>query len=143
VQVLGPLRSHWVAVGPRGMRVEWDAEMIEDRPNEVISWRSLAGGDVDTQGSVRFHPAPGNRGTEIVVEMRYDPPGGIIGATIAKLFGEAPDQIIVRDLRAFKNVMEIGEVVHSDASIHLGPHPARPSENKPGAGGSRQRSIRE
>lgn len=142
VQVLGPQRSHWVAVGPGGIRVEWDAEIIEDRPNELISWRSLAGGDVDTQGSVRFRPAPGNRGTEIVVEMRYDPPGGIIGATIARLFGEAPGQIIVRDLKAFKNVMEVGEVVHSDASIHPGPHPARPSENKSYAGGARHRSMR-
>jgi uncharacterized membrane protein len=133
VRVLGPRRSHWVAVGPAGMRVEWDAETVEDRPNELISWRSLPGGDVETSGWVRFKPAPGNRGTEIVVEMRYDPPGGVIGATIAKLFGEAPGQIVTRDLRAFKNVMEIGEVVHSEASIHRGPHPARPPENEPDA----------
>jgi hypothetical protein len=77
-----------------------------------------------------------------VVEMRYDPPGGVIGATIAKLLGESPDQIIVRDLKAFKNVMELGEVVHSDASIHRRPHPARPSENESGAGTqSRYRSV--
>jgi uncharacterized membrane protein len=138
VQVLGPKRSHWAAVGPAGMRVEWDAETVEDRPNELISWRSLPGGDVETSGWVRFKPAPGNRGTEIVVEMRYDPPGGVLGATIAKLFGEAPDQIVTRDLRAFKNVMEVGEVVHSDASIHLGPHPARPPEKEPDARGQRR-----
>jgi uncharacterized membrane protein len=136
VRVLGPRRSHWVVVGPARMRVEWDAEIVEDRPNELVSWRSLPGGDVETSGWVHFKPAPGNRGTEIVVEMRYDPPGGVIGATIAKLFGEAPEQIVTRDLRAFKNVMEIGEVVHSEASIHLGPHPARPPENEPNAEGS-------
>lgn len=129
VRVLGPRRSHWVAMGPAGMRVEWDAETVEDRPNELISWRSLPGGNVDTSGWVRFKPAPGNRGTEILVELRYDPPGGVIAATIAKLFGEAPEQIVTRDLRAFKNVMEVGEVVHSDASIHLRPHPARPPQN--------------
>ncbi|HEV8178054.1 MAG TPA: SRPBCC family protein [Gemmatimonadales bacterium] len=142
VQVLGPRRSHWVALGPAGMKVEWDAEVIEDRPNELIAWRSMPGGHVETSGSVRFKPAPGGRGTEIVVEMRYDPPGGIIGATIAKLLGEAPDQIVVRDLKAFKNVMEIGEVVQSDASIHRRPHPAQPSTDDSDAGRqSRYRST--
>jgi uncharacterized membrane protein len=140
VRVLGARRSHWVAVGPGGLRVEWDAETLEDRPNELIAWRSLPGGDVETSGSVRFKPAPGNRGTEIVVELRYEPPGGILGATLAKLFGEAPEQIVTRDLRSFKNVMEVGEVVHSDASIHLAPHPARPPEN--GRDAARQGSIR-
>ncbi|HEY8196764.1 MAG TPA: SRPBCC family protein [Gemmatimonadales bacterium] len=134
VQVLGPRRTHWMAVGPGGMRVEWDAETVEDRPNELISWRSLPGGDVETSGWLRFKPAPGGRGTEILVEMRYDPPGGRLGATLAKLFGEAPDQIVARDLRAFKNVMEVGEVLHSDASIHRRPHPARPPENDSDAG---------
>ena len=119
-------RSHWVAIGPAGVRLEWDAELVEDQPNELISWRSLPGGSVDTAGSVRFRAAPGNRGTEVMVEMRYDPPGGVIGATIAKLFGESGEQVVARDLLAFKNVMEVGEVVHSDASIFHRPHPARP-----------------
>jgi uncharacterized membrane protein len=140
VRVRGPGRSHWVAQGPAGMKVEWDAEVTEDRPNELIAWRSLPGGDVETSGWVRFRPAPGGRGTEILVEMRYDPPGGIIGATIAKLLGEAPDQIVVRDLKAFKNVMEIGEVVHSDASIHRRPHPAQPPKESD-AGAQSYRSI--
>jgi uncharacterized membrane protein len=123
-------RSHWVAIGPAGLRVEWDAELVEDRPNELISWRSLAGGNVDTAGYVRFRPAPGNRGTEIVVEMRYDPPGGVLGASIAKLFGESGEQVVARDLLAFKNVMEVGEVVHSDASLFHRPHSARPATDQ-------------
>ena len=139
VRVLGK-RSHWVAQGPAGMKAEWDAEVTEDRPNELIAWRSLPDGHVETSGWVRFKPAPGGRGTEILVEMRYDPPGGIIGATIAKLLGEAPDQIVVRDLKAFKNVMEIGEVVHSDASIHRRPHPAQPPR-KSDAGAQSYRST--
>ena len=127
VEVLeGGRRSHWIAIGPVGKRVEWDAELVEDRPNELISWRSLPGGSVDTTGYVRFKPAPGNRGTEIVVEMRYDPPGGVVGATIAKFFGESGDQVVARDLLAFKNVLEVGEVVQSDASIFHRPHPAQP-----------------
>jgi uncharacterized membrane protein len=128
VQVVDDRRSHWTAIGPAGMRVEWDAETVEDRPNELISWRSLPGGQVETAGYVRFRPAPGNRGTEIIVEMRYDPPGGVLGATLAKLFGESGQEVVTRDLRAFKNVLEVGEVVHSDSSIYPRPHPARPPE---------------
>src|SRR5688572_10472732 len=126
VQVLDGRRSHWSARGPAGIRLEWDAETLEDRPNELISWRSLPGGQVDTAGFVRFRPATKDRGTEIVVEMRYDPPGGVVGASIAKLFGESGQEVVTRDLQAFKNVMETGEVVHSDSSIYTRPHPARP-----------------
>lgn len=125
VQTMGDRRSHWKAKAPAGMTVEWEAEIIEDRPNEQISWRSIEGADVDNAGTVRFRPAPGSRGTEIHVELRYSPPGGKLGAAIAKLFGEAPDQQIGSDLRRFKQVMEVGEVVQSDASIHQLPHPAR------------------
>jgi uncharacterized membrane protein len=126
VQTTGDRRSHWKAKAPAGMTVEWDAEIVEDRPNERIAWRSLEGASVANSGTVRFQPAPGSRGTEIHVELRYNPPGGKIGAAVAKLFGEAPDQQIGDDLRRFKQVMETGEVVHSDASIHSFPHPARP-----------------
>ena len=131
VQVLDDRRSHWAALGPAGIRLEWDAETVEDRTNELISWRSLPGGQVDTAGYVQFRPAPGNRGTEVVVEMRYDPPGGVIGASIAKLFGESGQEVVTRDLLAFKNVMEVGEVLHSDVSIYTRPHAAQPpSENE-------------
>jgi uncharacterized membrane protein len=126
VDVVDETRSHWTALGPAGVRVEWEAETVEDRPNELISWRSLPGAQVETAGYVLFRPAPGNRGTEIVVEMRYDPPGGVLGASIAKLFGESGQEVVNRDLQAFKNVLEVGEVVHSDSSIYTRPHPARP-----------------
>jgi uncharacterized membrane protein len=130
VEMLDDRRSHWSALGPAGMRVEWDAETVEDRTEELISWRSLPGGQVDTAGYVRFRPAPGNRGTEVLVEMRYDPPGGVVGASIAKLFGESGQELVNRDLQAFKNVLETGEVVHSDSSIYPRPHAARPPEDK-------------
>ena len=77
-------------------------------------------------GSVRFVPAPGNRGTEVHVDMQYNPPGGPLGKLVAKLFGEEPSQQVRDDLRAFKQVMETGEIVHSDASIYGRPHPAQP-----------------
>jgi len=130
VQITGDRRSHWKAKGPAGTTVEWDAEITEDRPNERIAWRSV-GGTIDTSGSVRFVPAPGGRGTEVRVEMEYTPPAGALGAAVAKLFGEEPNQQVQADLRAFKQVMETGEVVRSDASIHARPHPAQPPEQAP------------
>jgi uncharacterized membrane protein len=128
VQTMGGRRSHWKAKAPAGRTVEWDAEIVEDRPNEVISWRSLKGADVDNSGSVRFTPAPGGRGTEVRVDVRYNPPGGRVSAAVAKLFGEEPEQQLRDDLRAFKQVLETGEVVHSEASVHGRPHPARPAK---------------
>jgi uncharacterized membrane protein len=127
VRVLDQRRSHWRARAPAGSSVEWDAEIVDDRPNELISWRSVSDADVPNMGTVRFVRAPGDRGTEIHVELRYDPPGGKAGALVAKLFGEEPGQQVKGDLRRLKQVLETGEVVHSDASVHRGMHPAQPS----------------
>lgn len=118
VRVTGEGRSHWTAKAPAGMTVEWDAEITEDRPDELIAWRSLAGADVDNSGSVRFEPAPGNRGTLVTVELEYDPPGGVVGAAAARLFGEEPNQQVKSDLRRFKQVLETGEVMLSDGSLY-------------------------
>jgi len=126
VQTTDERRSHWKARGPAGTTVEWDAEITEDRPNELIAWRSVGKADVDNAGVVRFTRAAGGRGTEVHVDLRYDPPAGKLGAAIAKLFGEEPNQQVAGDLRRFKQVLETGEVVYSDATIHRGPHPARP-----------------
>ena len=122
-----PGRSRWRAKGPLGVTVEWQAEIIEERPGELIAWRSLPGADVPNRGVVTFKSAPGNLGTEITVELSYDPPVGAVGKTIARLFGREPSQEISADLRRLKQVLETGEVMHSDASIHRGMHPARPS----------------
>jgi uncharacterized membrane protein len=103
-------KSHWVAQAPLGMSVEWDAEVINDRPNELIAWRSLQGSAVSTAGSVHFNQAPGNRGTEIHVTLKFDPPGGKLGAALARLFGADPRQQIREDLRRFKQLMEAGEL---------------------------------
>src|SRR5215217_2731475 len=114
---LGDGRSHWKVRGPAGMEVEWDATMIADVPNEVITWRSLEGSDVDNAGAVRFERATGGRGTIIKVNIEYLPVGGVLGATVAKLFGEEPEQQLDDDLRRFKQVLEVGEVVVSDATL--------------------------
>ena len=113
VREVGNRRSHWVAKAPAGRTVEWDAEITEDRPNELIAWRSLEGSDVDHIGFVRFERALGGRGSVVRVEMRYGPPAGVVGATMAKLFGENPEWQVKDDLRRFKQVMETGEVTHA------------------------------
>jgi len=103
-------RSHWVARGPLDVRFEWDAEVITDATNELIGWRSLPGSTVDTAGSVHFSNAPGDRGTEGRVVLKYKPPAGKLGDAIARLFGAAPDQLIREDLRRFKSLMETGTI---------------------------------
>lgn len=127
VRVLGQKRSHWKARAPAGTTVEWDAETIDERPDELIAWRSLPGADVTNSGNVRFADAPSG-GTEVLVQLSYDPPGGKLAATIAKLFGEEPSLQLSGDLRRFKQVMELGEVIRSDATVTRGSHPARPPE---------------
>jgi len=123
-------RSEWTAKAPAGRTVEWSATILEDEPDEQISWCSLQGADVPNRGSVFFDVAPGGRGTEVRVELEYCPPGGFVGAALGKLTGEEPGEQIDGDLRRFKQVLEAGEVVHSDASIHPGMHPARPPETR-------------
>jgi uncharacterized membrane protein len=108
--------SHWKAKAPIRGSVEWDAEIVEDLPNRLIAWRSVDGADVDNSGSVRFDPAPGGHGTEIRVDMRYAAPAGPVGATLAKLFGEEPEQQVEDDLRRFKQLIEAGEIARSDGS---------------------------
>ena len=128
VVVFDERRSHWKAKAPLGAAIEWDAEITADVPDELIAWQSVEGSGVPNQGRVRFVAAPGNRGVEVRVDLTYDPPGGAVGATIAKLFGEEPSLQVNGDLGRFKQMLEVGEVVHSDASIHRGKHPARPSD---------------
>jgi uncharacterized membrane protein len=110
VETLGDGRSHWVAKAPAGMRVEWDAEIIEDRPNELIRWRSLPGADVYHSGGVHFQRGTPGRGTIVRVVMNYRPPGGVIGKSLAKLFGKEPGQQIEKDLLRLKQLIETGEI---------------------------------
>jgi uncharacterized membrane protein len=126
VRVLEDGRSAWKAKGPAGSQYEWTAEITEDRAGELISWRSLPPSDAFNTGTVAFLPAPGDRGTEVHVTLRYEPPAGALGAAIAKLFGKEPGQQVMSDLRRLKQVLETGEVMNSDASIADGAHPAQP-----------------
>jgi uncharacterized membrane protein len=110
VQVHDEKRSHWVAKGPAHSKVEWDAEIINEIPNELIGWRSIEGSQVDNAGSVHFTPASGGRGTEVKVVLRYDPPAGVMGARISKILGEDPALNVQEDLRRLKRLIETGEI---------------------------------
>ena len=124
--------SHWKAKAPLGTSAEWDAEIIEDRPGERLAWRSIEGSGITNGGSVEFRRAPRDQGTEVIVEMSYEPPAGKLGAVVAKLLGEEPDVQVSDDLRRFKQLLELGEVVRSDATIagRRGQQPAQPMEAK-------------
>ncbi|MEW2557934.1 SRPBCC family protein [Streptomyces griseorubiginosus] len=133
VRVTGPRTTHWQASAPFGKTVAWDAETTQDIPGQVIAWRSVEGADIDNSGEVRFTPAPGDRGTEVRVTLRYDLPGGALGKAAARYFGEEPHQQLDDDLRRFKQIAEIGEVVRSEgapggkkARGEFPQHPARP-----------------
>lgn len=106
VEVIDSRRSHWKAKGPAGIDVEWDAEIIHEEPNRLIGWRSIPESEVDHAGSVHFSPATGGRGTELKVILRYDPPGGKLGAAVAKLFGKDPGSEVEEDLRALEQLLE-------------------------------------
>ena len=90
--------------------MSWDAEIHNEIPDRLIAWRSLPGADVANAGSVHFTPVRGGGRTEVRVVLSYEPPGGRLGAAVAKLFGREPDQQVDEDLRRFKQVMESGEV---------------------------------
>ncbi|MBA4062683.1 MAG: cyclase [Isosphaera sp.] len=111
-------RSRWVAKGPLGLQVEWEAELLTDTPNRVIAWKSVDGSDVDTAGSVRFTDLPHGQGTEVRVELKYDPPGGKVGSAVARLFGENPDRQVREDLRRFKQILETGETPTTEGQPH-------------------------
>jgi uncharacterized membrane protein len=107
VVVIDEDRSHWIAKGPAGTKVEWDAEIHNEIPDVLLAWRSLPGSDVNNAGSVHFTPA--GEATDVRVVLSYDPPAGKVGAAVAKLLGEEPSQQVQDDLRRFKQVMEAGE----------------------------------
>jgi uncharacterized membrane protein len=110
VTMLDGSRSHWVVKAPAGRKVEWDAIIHNEIEGEMISWRSLPGADVDNAGSVWFKEAPAGRGTEVKVELQYNPPAGALGAVIAQMWGKEPGQQIQEDLHRLKQIMEAGEI---------------------------------
>ncbi len=114
VTELTEARSSWTAKAPFGAHVSWEAEITQDIAGEIIAWRSLEGSDVNHAGSVAFTALSHGRGTDLKVVLAYEPPAGRLGAAVAKLFGEEPEQQLREDLRRFKQRMETGEVASTE-----------------------------
>jgi uncharacterized membrane protein len=115
VTELDDRRSHWTARGPAGIRVEWDAEIINEIPDKVIGWRSLPDSDVVNAGSVNFETVRAGRSTQVTVRLQYAPPAGRAGAFVATIFGQEPSQTIREDLRRLKQILEAGEIPRTAA----------------------------
>jgi uncharacterized membrane protein len=128
IEEVGGGRSRWRVRGPLGRVLAWDAEIVEELPGERLRWRSLPGGDVSHVGEVRFRKAPGDRGVEVTVELSYLPPAGELGRAASSFADQAMTIRLERDLGRLKQILELGQVVHSDASIHAGRHAAQPSK---------------
>jgi uncharacterized membrane protein len=132
VRTTDDTRSHWTAkpLGESGNgnanAIEWDVEIIEDRENELIAWRTVGISELSGRGAVEFRAAPGGRGAEVHADMQFDPPGGPVGAKLARLFRDVPGIKLENNLNLLKQILETGEIVRSDASIHKGPHPGQP-----------------
>ena len=108
VEILDDKRSHWITKAPLGNSVQWDAEITDEQENQFIAWRSLPGADVNNTGSVEFYRKSGGDITEVKVRMEYNPPGGMVGAVVATIFGESPDRQLEEDLWRFKQEVETG-----------------------------------
>ncbi|MBC7809717.1 MAG: SRPBCC family protein [Burkholderiales bacterium] len=128
VEVISETRSHWVVKAPIGLTVEWEAEIINEKPNELIAWRSLRKSGIPNAGSVRFVCAADGHSCEVKVVLEYVPPAGPLGTAIARLFGEDPQQQIREDLNRFKQLMETGTVVNAHDPISGRIHKEDPVE---------------
>jgi uncharacterized membrane protein len=111
VEMLTDRTAHWRVSGPAGTTIEWDAEIINEIPGELLAWKSVGDAEISNAGSLHFRPAPNGRGTEVRIVLEYEPPGGHLGAWIAKLLKENPDAQLRDALRRFKQIAETGEVL--------------------------------
>lgn len=103
VRKTGDRMSHWVAKGPLNTSVEWDAETTMLEPNKRIAWNSRDNGDITTSGQVTFNDL-GNNQTEVHVVLKYDPPAGVVGDIVAKIFSN-PQRELEEDLERFSTMI--------------------------------------
>jgi uncharacterized membrane protein len=106
VRILDERTSHWVVNGPGGRTLEWDAEIVNEHPGEMISWQTLPGADVQSAGTVRFVSAERGMATNVRVILEFHPPIGAVGASIARFIGHDPATQLEQDLTRLKYLME-------------------------------------
>jgi uncharacterized membrane protein len=106
----GDGRMRWQVRTPLGRVHEWESEVV-DEPGRDVGWRSLPEAAIPNEGSVRFEPAPNGRGTVATLRVRFDPPGGALGAGLLQLLGTTSLGLVAdRALRRFKSLVETGEI---------------------------------
>ena len=110
----GDGRMHWKVRGPLGRDLAWDTRVVEDRPGSGQRWESVEGASLPSAGEVRFRPAPGDRGTEVTLRLRFNPPGGPLGLEAGKLLGIVPRLFADRALHYFRALAETGEIPTTD-----------------------------
>lgn len=133
VRVLGEGRSHWVAAGPAGTPVEWDAITTEWVPREVIAWKSVEGSMVGTAGRVQFRPGPADT-TQIDIQMTYAPPAGVLGHAVAALFGADPKHAMDEDMVRLTSLLEEGRTSTDNGRVHREELEPAPGTTGNGAG---------
>lgn len=106
----GEDRHHWRVSGPLDRPMEWESKLVEERPGELLRWESDADATVSADGSIRFRPAPGDRGTEVTLHLSFDPPGGAVGDAVADRLGIVPETLAAKTLHRFKSLIEAGEI---------------------------------
>ncbi|MFC6490972.1 cyclase, partial [Nitratireductor sp. GCM10026969] len=107
---VGDKGARWVVAAPGGSTITFETTITDERPDELIAWKSDEGAEVRNSGRIVFRDAPGGRGTEVEATIAYDPPGGAFGWAAAKLFQREPRIQTRRELKRFKQLMETGEV---------------------------------
>jgi uncharacterized membrane protein len=126
VEITGDRQSRWTVPAPVGTSVEWDVQITDSTPNERIVWQTAEGSRIAASGDIHFRTAAGGRGSQVIFAAEFTPPGGDLGKKIAQPLAEVFGTKITNDLRRFKQLVELGEIVHSDDSIVPGPNPAQP-----------------
>src|SRR5690606_16207145 len=88
-----------------GLSVQWNAVITRQEPNSLIAWKSEPGSLVESAGTVHFRPnAQG--GTQLDIQMSYNPPAGALGHAMAAIFGSDPRHLMDEDMIRFKSLIE-------------------------------------
>ena len=117
VTVVDNRHSRWIAIGPMGRQIQWDAQITDDRENEYIAWQSLPGSDVQVDGSVQFKEAPAGRGTLITARLVFRPAPGR-NSSLAKFLSKGANFALRQDLRRLEALLETGEIPTIEGQPH-------------------------